>query len=69
MAWRSCIDAAADMAENIEVPDSHIGLLHNPIVLYLIADRLAQPEGSTRPFEPSGWKRLLAPAGPAPTSR
>ena len=60
VAWRSCIDVDAAMAENVEVQGSHIGLLHNPAVLYVIADRLAQPEGDHRPFEPSGWKRLLA---------
>ena len=46
------------------MPGSHIGLLHNPAVLYVIADRLAQPEGTHRPFEPPGWLRLLAQHGP-----
>jgi pimeloyl-ACP methyl ester carboxylesterase len=63
VAWRSCIDADAALAENVEVQGSHIGLLHNPAVLYVIADRLAQPEGEHRPFEPSGWRRLLAQHG------
>ena len=64
VAWRACIDSRAETAENVEVPGSHIGLLHNPAVYYVIADRLAQPDGSHRPFEPAGWKRLIAHQGP-----
>jgi hypothetical protein len=64
VAWRSCIDAEAETAENVEVPGSHVGLLHNPAVFAVIADRLAQPEGSHLPFEPSGWTRLVAHQGP-----
>jgi len=40
--------------ENIRVPGSHIGLGFNPVVLWIVADRLAQPEGAWRCFEPSG---------------
>ena len=65
VAWRSCLDAEAETAENVEVPGSHVGLLHNPAVFAVIADRLAQPEGAHRPFEPAGWMRLLAHQGPA----
>ena len=64
VAWQSCIDAEAPTTDNVEVPGSHIGLLHNPAVLFVIADRLAEPEGSMRPFEPSGWLRLVAQHGP-----
>ena len=31
---------------------SHLGLVHNPSALHLLADRLAQPEGTWRPFSP-----------------
>ena len=64
VAWRSCIDAACETAENVEVPGSHLGMLHNPAVLYVIADRLAQPAGTHRPFDPAGWKRLIGRQGP-----
>jgi len=64
VAWQSCIDAEAPTTDNVEVPGSHMGLLHNPAVLFVIADRLAEPEGSLRPFEPSGWLRLVAQHGP-----
>jgi hypothetical protein len=64
VSWRSCIDVRAEHNENVEVPGSHIGLLHNPAVFYVIADRLAQPEGVHKAYEPDGWLRLLARHGP-----
>jgi pimeloyl-ACP methyl ester carboxylesterase len=52
--------------ENIRVPGSHIGLGFNAMVLWIVADRLAQPEGAWQRFEPgglAGWAyRLLTPA-------
>ena len=33
----------------------------NPLVLYAIADRLAQPEGQWRPFDRRGIRGLLYP--------
>ena len=45
--------------ENIVVPASHIGLGVNPIVMAVLADRLAQPEGEWAPFEPKGWQRFV----------
>jgi pimeloyl-ACP methyl ester carboxylesterase len=41
--------------ENIRVQGSHTGLGFNPMVLAIVAERLAQPEGAWRPFSPSGW--------------
>ena len=55
--WSSCLEPETDHTENIEVPGSHCGLGVNPLVLYAIADRLAQPQGAWRPFERSGWRR------------
>lgn len=40
--------------ENIRVPGSHVGLGFNAAVLWIVADRLAQPEGHWQRFEPSG---------------
>ena len=37
-------------AENIEVRGSHLGLGHNPPVLVVVADRLAQPIGQWKPY-------------------
>ena len=50
--WSQCIDAERASAENIEVRGSHSGLGHNPAVLIVVTDRLAQPEGEWRPFRP-----------------
>ena len=40
--------------ENIRVTGSHTGLGFNAMVLCIVADRLAQPEGQWQPFRPSG---------------
>ncbi len=59
--WRCSVDREGPQAENIQVPGSHVGLGANPLVLYAILDRLAQPEGAWRPFERDGAKRLFYP--------
>jgi pimeloyl-ACP methyl ester carboxylesterase len=41
--------------ENIRVAGSHTGLGFNPMVLAILADRLAQPEGGWQRFTPTGW--------------
>jgi pimeloyl-ACP methyl ester carboxylesterase len=51
------IDGDPALHENIRVPGSHIGLGFNGIVLAVVADRLAQPEGSWKPFEAQGLLR------------
>jgi hypothetical protein len=48
------IDGDPALHENIRVPGSHLGLGFNAAVLWIVADRLAQPEGGWRPFAPSG---------------
>ena len=48
------IDGDPALHENIRVPGSHLGLGFNPLALWIVADRLAQPEGRWRPFEPAG---------------
>ena len=52
-----CLEQPGQQSENIEVFSSHAGLGHNPLVLWVVADRLAQPEGEWRPFERSGLKK------------
>jgi len=53
--WRTSLLRPSDTAENIEVHlASHIGLGVNPAALWAVADRLAQPEGEFRQFDPSG---------------
>ena len=58
-SWQSCIEPTGPQAENIEVQGSHIGLLHNPMVLYVIADRLAQPLDDWKPFARDGWRAAV----------
>jgi pimeloyl-ACP methyl ester carboxylesterase len=70
------IDGNPALHENIRVPGSHLGLGFNALVLWIVADRLAQPEAGWRPFEPSGLSgqlyRLLtsasATASPEPAA-
>jgi pimeloyl-ACP methyl ester carboxylesterase len=50
--WYTCIERRGPQRENIEVQGSHSGLGFNPAVLVAVADRLALPEGSWRPFKP-----------------
>ena len=45
--------------ENIRVSGSHMGLPVNAQVIWIVADRLMQPEGAWRPFEVSGLPRFL----------
>ncbi len=45
--------------ENIVVPASHLGLGVNPIVIKVLADRLAQVPGQWAAFQPKGLSRLL----------
>jgi pimeloyl-ACP methyl ester carboxylesterase len=67
VAWRCSVNEPSPLAENIEVQASHIGLGVNPIALYALADRLAQPDGAWQPFEPKGARRWFykTPAGSA----
>lgn len=51
--WRSCVEDPGPYRQNIEVTGSHSGLGHNPAVLRIIADRLAQPEDAWQPYEPT----------------
>jgi len=62
--WGAARVAPSRISESIEVRSSHIGLGLNPTVLWIIADRLAQPEGSWKPYQARGLGRLasVAPA-------
>ena len=51
VSWRCSINAPGPLVENIEVPASHVGMGMNPLALYAIADRLAQPIGAWQPFD------------------
>ncbi|MGH7857298.1 MAG: esterase/lipase family protein [Candidatus Binatia bacterium] len=59
VAWRSCLEPDGPRAENLAVVSSHVGIGHHPVALWVIADRLAQPEGAWAPFRRSFWNRWL----------
>ena len=61
--WQTCLNLPGERCENIAVYGSHLGLGHHPAVLYAIADRLAQPEGTWAPFRAP---LFLRPAFPRP---
>ncbi len=62
VAWQCCLEQReGPLTENVRVRGSHCGLGHNPLALFVIGDRLAQPEGRWRRFEPTGLKKLLYP--------
>jgi pimeloyl-ACP methyl ester carboxylesterase len=59
VAWRCSVETRRDLAENIVIESSHLGLGAHPAALYAIADRLAQSEGQWEPFHRDGWRRLV----------
>jgi pimeloyl-ACP methyl ester carboxylesterase len=61
VAWRGSLQPEGPERENIEVHASHIGLGVNPTVMWVLADRLAQPEGEWRPFRATGCASWLFP--------
>ena len=66
VAWRCSVNEPGPLAENVEVPASHVGMGMNPTALYAIADRLAQPIGQWKPFDVSGARRCSsAPVAPS----
>jgi hypothetical protein len=48
------LDPGDGQHENIWVPGSHLGLGFNPVVMWILADRLSQPEEAWQPFQPHG---------------
>ena len=53
------IEGDPAMHENIRIPGSHTGLGFNPLVLRIVAERLAQPEDQWRPYVASGLSGVL----------
>ncbi len=48
------LDDSVGQHENIWVPGSHLGLGFNPAVMWVLADRLSQPEDDWQRFSPDG---------------
>jgi pimeloyl-ACP methyl ester carboxylesterase len=53
-------DLVSPNVENIRVTSSHLGMVVNPMVLFIIADRLSQPEDDWRPFNMYALDSLLS---------
>ena len=64
VAWRACLEEEGEQRENVEVTTTHIGLGFHAPALLVIADRLAQPPGTWKPFHPGP---LIAPWFPRPS--
>jgi pimeloyl-ACP methyl ester carboxylesterase len=48
--WRACRQQPGPISENVAVRSSHLGMGHDPAVLWVVADRLAQPRHDWQPF-------------------
>lgn len=65
VAWQNCHQTRPinlqkqKQTENIIVSGSHCGLGFNPSALYVVADRLALPEGDWEPFKREGSRRMF----------
>ena len=57
VAWQCSINEPGPLTENIEVRASHVGMGLNPLALYVVADRLAQPFDQWKPFEKTAARR------------
>ena len=49
-------------SQNIQVRGSHCGMTLNPVIWYLVADRLATHPDRWRPFERASWYSVFYPA-------
>ena len=60
VAWECSIEQGRPDGESINLRcNSHIGMASSPSALYLIADRLAQPEDGWKPFAPGGLASVI----------
>ncbi len=49
--WKCSIEDSGNFIENVEIPGaSHLGLGHNPMAMFVVANRLSQTKDSWRPF-------------------
>jgi len=62
--WHHCLNHDEPHTENVEVYGSHCGLGFNLSALIVVADRLAQPDGTWKPFRVRRSLRGLFPTAP-----
>jgi pimeloyl-ACP methyl ester carboxylesterase len=60
--WRTCLQPVGAQTENVEIVSSHHGMANHPASLYLVADRLSQPDGAWQHFQPPSWASVWYPA-------
>ncbi len=66
--WQACLARPTCRSESIEVPTSHIGMGHHPSTLWVVGNRLAQPEGTWSPLEPNGLTARILRIRRGPTA-
>jgi len=59
--WKTCIEQERPTTDNVEVVASHCGMGFNPVIYYVIADRLSLPHGAWQRFDRGGWRSLVYP--------
>jgi len=60
VARQCCIQKETRTSENIRIPGcSHVGLVSNPLVYWVIANRLAQPEKNWRHYNRKEMKKAI----------
>lgn len=59
--WRACLQDATPTSENVAVRAGHLGMGFDPAVLWVVADRLAQPKEGWQQFRPPARFRALFP--------
>lgn len=59
IGWKRSVFDEIDQSESIPIVTSQLGMGLNPLVLWVVADRLAQPEDDWKPFNPTGWENLF----------
>lgn len=60
-SWRICLERDHPTTDNVEIIGSHCGMAFNPLVLWVVADRLAQAAGQWQRFARTGPRRYLFP--------
>lgn len=66
VAWRLCMEDPGPHSESIEVLGSHTGMSMNPLVFWLLADRLRQDAADWAPLDRRAWRRAWLQLGLAP---
>ena len=56
--WQYCLNKHDATTQNIGLPSTHTGLMHNPLALYVVAERLRFNRENWRPMKLRGWRRL-----------